>query len=469
MNADTTTPELSDEPSVLARYQSDFGNLHQRRPATVARPRTVESLRRCFAEARARGLRIALRGGGQSFSGHSLCADGMVVDMTALVGEYPTEIGDGWVRVAAGGNLSELRETLRQRGLRVPVYTSAPSATVGGTLAAGGVSGRSYRRGMLAQHVRELELMGTDGRIWRCSRARNADLFSVALGSIGLAGALLSVTLATEPLLPFRARLLIGAMPLDALLPLRHELDAHDDIASLDATVQWDDAGDARAEVSCAIEAASAQQAQEMMARWREILRRLDHTTEGFLGAYARRGLSVAHIDDPVQYSMSRRGWRFDAAHASQLAQVNRPDTFYKAPLSVAFAPDDGLAFARELRRYAAARAAFFPDPAVCFWLDAMARQPNPWLRLSRAHSHVLAFEIFACFRHRQVGEAMKILSDLARLAIRFRGRMYPYSALADADLTRRLLPPVDREMRRILAKTDPDGQLGPAWVHGAR
>src|SRR5207342_1556217 len=72
-----------------------------RSPALIARCAGVADVRAAVRFARARGLLVAVRGGGHSFPGLSVCDGGLVIDLGAMKG-IRVDPDTGTVRVQAG-------------------------------------------------------------------------------------------------------------------------------------------------------------------------------------------------------------------------------------------------------------------------------------------------------------------------------------------------------------------------------
>ena len=87
---------------------------------------------------------------------------------------------------------------LNTTGRSVAVMQSNNSFSVGGSISVNG-HGWQANRPPIASTVEAFRILGADGRVVRCSRAENTELFSLALGGYGLFGIILDVDLRVVP------------------------------------------------------------------------------------------------------------------------------------------------------------------------------------------------------------------------------------------------------------------------------
>ncbi len=140
----------------------------------------VEMLRRVLVDARARHVPVSIAGARHSMGGQTVTSGGIVVDMLPLQGMELDE-SRRVLHVQAGARWEEVIPFLGAHGLSVSVMQSDSPFTVGGSLSVN-CHGWQNDRPPIASTVESFRLMLADGRIVRCSRTENAELFAAALG-----------------------------------------------------------------------------------------------------------------------------------------------------------------------------------------------------------------------------------------------------------------------------------------------
>ena len=448
-----TPADLEFDEKILREYSTDFGNIFTKKPSAVAYPRSLSSLRECLHYAHSNGMKLTFRGGGQSFYGQSLCDKGMVIDTKALqTSDWIPEIGDGWLMAPAGMLLYDLQVFLRQKGLRLPIYTSATEATLGGTLVAGGISGRSFSRGLLADHVLEIELIGTDGKLWECNPATNSDIFSYSLGTMGMNGAILTAKIKTEPLLPYRVQLVTKNLPIASLLPMCEELRFIPEVVSMEGFINLR-SRQITADVYSTIEAENESMINEKAGQWGEIAKRLP------IGSCSIR---VVHIDDTLGFSASLAGWKPEVPQNLKMNLMNKKGTLYAAPVPVAFDKLEVIPFIKRFRGFTGHHPLFFGTRPYFAVITSMKQSKFSWLQLSKNNPYVIGFDFFVVFPHFKKTRGTQILKEIAQMAAEHNGQIYPYGFLPEDELLSSLLPNISEQMKKVAEKTDPEHLIKP-------
>ena len=195
-----------------------FNDIHSQLNSTnmrrVLMPCTVDDIRRAIADVRKNGGSISIAGGRHAMGGQQFLDDGTLLDMRGLNRIISLDSERGLLRVEAGIMWSDLVRGLRDmqransgKGVRqeterrwsiVQKQTGADRLSVGGALAANG-HGRGLTYKPIVQDVESFEMVDADGVLRRCSRAENAELFSLAIGGYGLFGVIYAVTLRLMP------------------------------------------------------------------------------------------------------------------------------------------------------------------------------------------------------------------------------------------------------------------------------
>jgi len=146
-----------------------------RYPATIARCANAVDVVRALHFARAHNLLVAVRGGGHSVPGHSVCDDGMVIDLSLMKG-IVVDPEARTVRVQGGVLLGELNAATQPLGLAVNSGIVSHTGVAGLTLG-GGLGWIQRKYGLTIDHLLSVELVTASGERVMASAEENADLF----------------------------------------------------------------------------------------------------------------------------------------------------------------------------------------------------------------------------------------------------------------------------------------------------
>ena len=146
-----------------------------RHPALIACCTCVDDVIAAVRFGRATGLPVAVRSGGHSFPGLSVCDDGIVIDLRRMTGIH-LDREAGIVRVQAGVLLGELDAATQVHGLAVPTGAITHTGLAGLTLG-GGIGWLMRRHGLTIDHLLSVSLVSADGNVMTASESENPDLF----------------------------------------------------------------------------------------------------------------------------------------------------------------------------------------------------------------------------------------------------------------------------------------------------
>ena len=161
----------------------------------VYRPTTVEDVRAILELAQSRGLTVGLRGAGRSYGDAALNAGNLCLDlslMNRILGWDPEE---GVMRVQPGVTIRQVWRHAIADGWWPAVVPGTMFTSVGGSAAMNIHGKNNWKVGPLGDHIRDFELILPNGRIERCSRTEQPELFHAAIGGFGMLGCFTSLTL----------------------------------------------------------------------------------------------------------------------------------------------------------------------------------------------------------------------------------------------------------------------------------
>lgn len=193
------------------------------RVSQVLHPSTTAEVARILADAARASMPVSLCGARHAMGGQQFGEGTLLLDLRGLkeLGEVQRE--RGLVEAGAGLTWPELIRGLhaRQEGMS-PVWTirqkqtGADDLTLGGSLAAN-IHGRGLKMTPIIGDIEAFTLVDAEGRILRCSREENAELFHHAIGGYGCFGVITSVLLRLAPRLKIER--LVEVTTIDRLMP----------------------------------------------------------------------------------------------------------------------------------------------------------------------------------------------------------------------------------------------------------
>ncbi len=200
-SCDVSIPGLDGELLVdadsLAAAADDFGHIVSETPVAVLRPGSVDDVRALVDFAHRHRVPVAMRGQGHTTYGQAQAAAGVVIDSRTLSTIH--EIGADYAVVDAGVTWGDLLRSASAYGLAPPVLTDYLELSIGGVLQAGGIGGHTNRLGLVADQVRELDVVTGRGQLVRCSASQHAKLFHAMLGGLGQCGIIVRAVVALAP------------------------------------------------------------------------------------------------------------------------------------------------------------------------------------------------------------------------------------------------------------------------------
>jgi len=169
-------------------------------PALIARCAGVADVIAVVRFARTTDLPVAVRGGGHSFPGQSVCDGGIVIDLGPMKG-IRVDPQARTARAQAGVLLGELDLETQAFGLAVPAGVVTHTGLAGLTLG-GGIGWLMRKYGLTIDQLLSVDLITADGEFLKASETENPDLFWGVRGAGGNFGIVTEFEFRLNPLGP---------------------------------------------------------------------------------------------------------------------------------------------------------------------------------------------------------------------------------------------------------------------------
>jgi FAD/FMN-containing dehydrogenase len=178
-----------------------WNGLIDRRPSLIARCTGVADVIAAVNFASKHDLLVAVRGGGHSFPGHSVCDGGLVIDLSPMKGTR-VDVANQTVRAQGGVTWGELDHETQVFGLATPGGAVSTTGIAGLTLGGGSQGWLVRRFGTTADNLLSVDIVTADGRYLRANAEENPDLFWAVRGGGGNFGVVTSFEYQLHPVGP---------------------------------------------------------------------------------------------------------------------------------------------------------------------------------------------------------------------------------------------------------------------------
>ena len=203
--------------------------------ARVLRPSTVEQVAEAFADARGKGMSLALRGSGCSYGDAATSVGGHVLDLSRMNRILAFDPATGVADVEPGVTLRDLWRRSITHGFWPRVVTGTMAVSIGGAASMNVHGKNNYALGSFGECVRSFDLLTPRGDLVHCTRESDPELFHAAISGFGMLGCFTRLQLETKRVHSGRLRVW-GIVAND----LEHNLQILEDLrGKADYLVSW--------------------------------------------------------------------------------------------------------------------------------------------------------------------------------------------------------------------------------------
>lgn len=187
---------LSDHPEYDGKRKV-WNGMHDKHPALIARCQNSQDICHAVDFARDNGLLLAVRGGGHSWPGKSVCDGGLMLDLAEMTSvDVDAESQTAWCD--GGALLGHLDDATLAKGL-VTTAGVVSHTGVGGFTLGGGFGRLNRMYGLTIDNVVGAEIITADGQVRHVSADNQPDLFWAIRGGGGNFGVVSSFQYQLHP------------------------------------------------------------------------------------------------------------------------------------------------------------------------------------------------------------------------------------------------------------------------------
>ena len=159
----------------------------------VFHPVNISGILEAFETARMLDLTVGLKGAGNSYGDAFQNPEAVVVDLSRMARILHYDPSSGIVQCEPGVTIETLWKYVIADGWWPPVVSGTGKVTLGGAIAANIHGKNNFLAGPIGEHVLSFDLLMPSGETVKVDR--NSELFYTAIGSFGLLGVFVSITI----------------------------------------------------------------------------------------------------------------------------------------------------------------------------------------------------------------------------------------------------------------------------------
>ena len=178
-----------------------WNGIIDRRPRLIAQCAGAADVIAAVNFARTHGLLVAVRGGGHSWPGHSVCDDGLMIDLSRMRG-VRVDLATKTVRAQGGALWGDVDHESQAFGLATSGGVVSTTGIGGLTLGGGSQTWLIRRYGSTADNLVSADVVTAAGDLLRASETENADLFWAIRGGGGNFGVVTTFEYRLHPVGP---------------------------------------------------------------------------------------------------------------------------------------------------------------------------------------------------------------------------------------------------------------------------
>ena len=184
-----------------------WNGMHDKRPALIAQCANAGDVSNAVTFARERDLLVAVRGGGHSWPGKSVCDGGLMINLSQM---NTVDVDPDKQRAyAKGGALLNALDTAARKHGMITTAGVVSHTGVGGYTLGGGFGRLNRKFGLTIDNLKSAQIVTADGQIRTVSDEQDPDLFWAIRGGGGNFGV---ATQFEYQLYPFEREVLSGMM-----------------------------------------------------------------------------------------------------------------------------------------------------------------------------------------------------------------------------------------------------------------